>query len=126
MCKINKHQKGLHASLHNTGIIGRFVRTLTYKAELVGKKVIEFSERKTSKKCCCCGKEHIMPLHKRVMDCDCGNKIDRDKNSSVNIMSNFLSQNGQWTTYQQFADNLRNTGVPMEQHSQEALCGSIG
>jgi len=121
MCQINKHQKALHNSLHNTGIIGQFVRTLTYKAELEGKKVIEFNERKTTKKCCCCGKEHYMPLSKRIMDCECGNKIDRDRNSSVNIMSKFLSQNGLCTPYQHFVDNLRHTGVPVvELHSQEA------
>ena len=121
MCKINKHQKGLHNSLHNTGIIGRFVRTLTYKSELAGKKVVKINERKTSKMCCCCGKEHNMPLSKRIMVCDCGNNLDRDKNSSVNIMSKFLSQNARWTGYQHFVGNLRNTGIPvMELHSQEA------
>lgn len=127
MCQINKHQKGLHASLHNTGIIGRFVNTLAYMSELDGKKVVEWNERKTSKKCCCCGKEHYMPLSIRTMICECGNKIDRDKNSSVNIMSDFLCKNGMWTTYQLFADNLRQTGVPIVgTYSQEAPCGSEG
>ena len=121
MCKINKYQKGLHTSLHNTGIIGRFVSILTYKCELKGKKVVKRNERKTSKTCCCCGKEHYMPLSKRVMVCDCGNVIDRDQNSSVNIMSEFLIANAKWTGYRQFVGNLRNTGVPIsELHSQEA------
>lgn len=118
LCKINKYQKGLHTSLHNTGIIGRFVSILTYKAELKGKKVVKRSERKTSKKCCCCGKEHYMPLHKRVMVCDCGNKMDRDQNSSVNIMSEFLIANARWTGLSEFQTNLRQTGIPvMELHS---------
>jgi len=121
MCKINKHQKGLHTSLHNTGIIGRFVSILAYKCELAGKKVVKRNERKTSKKCCCCGKEHYMPLSNRVMVCDCGNEIDRDQNSSVNIMSEFLIANAKWTGYRRFVGNLRHTGVPvMELHSQEA------
>ncbi len=121
MCKINKRQKGLHTSLHNTGIIGRFVSILAYKAELAGKKVVKRNERKTSKKCCCCGKEHYMPLSNRVMVCDCGNEIDRDQNSSVNIMSEFLIANARWTGYHHFVGNLRHTGVPvMELHSQEA------
>ncbi|GAH24745.1 unnamed protein product [marine sediment metagenome] len=33
-----------------------------------------------------------MPLYKRVIICDCGNEIDRDKNSTINIMSRFLSR----------------------------------
>ena len=120
MCKINKYQKGLHNSLHNTGIISRFVSILTYKCELKGKKVVKRNEYKTSKKCCCCGKEHYMPLSIRVMTCDCGNVIDRDANSSVNIMSDFLSANAKWTGLSEFQTNLRHTGVPiLELHSQE-------
>lgn len=124
MCKKDKWRKGLHKSLHNTGCIGRVVGFLTYKAKLAGKRVIEISERGTSKKCCMCGKEQKMPLYKREYVCDCGNRIDRDKNSSVNIMLNFLSQNGLWMAYQQFVDNLRQTGltvsIPSVSHSQEA------
>jgi len=112
MCKKNKYKKGLHISLHNTGNIGRFVRFLTYKARLVGKRVIEIDERGTSKRCCVCGNIKVMPLYKRSYDCGiCGNVIDRDENSAVNIMLRFLSQNDLWTVYQQFIDNLRQTGI---------------
>ncbi len=122
MCKINKYQKGLHQSLHNTGSISRLVEFLTYKAKLIGKRTVEISERKSSKRCCVCGKEHNMPLHVRQYICDCGNNIDRDKNSSVNIMSKFLSHNGLCTAYSQFAGNLRHTGIAIEaMYSQEAL-----
>lgn len=34
----------LHKSLQNTGTISRFVRFLTYKATLTGKRVIEINE----------------------------------------------------------------------------------
>ena len=111
MSKQNKHQKGLHKSMHNTGNIARFVGFLTYKAELAGKRVIEIDERKTSKQCCACGNEQDMPLYKREYICDCGNNIDRDKNSAVNIMIRYLSQNGSWIACQQFAGNLRQTGL---------------
>jgi putative transposase len=122
LCKINKYEKGLHASMHNTGNIGRFVGFLTYKAILVGKRVIEINERDTTKMCCCCEKKHDMPLWKRTMECDCGNVMDRDENSSVNIMVRYLSQNGLWTAYRQFVDNLRKTGVPIQElYSQEAI-----
>ena len=69
----NKASSGLNRSTQNNGYLSRFVRFLTYKAELAGKKVIEIDERNTSKRCYACGKEHVMPLWKRTMDCDCGN-----------------------------------------------------
>lgn len=117
---------GINASTQNTGYLSRFIGFLTYKATLVGKTVIKIDERYTSKMCCCCGKLHDMPLSNRVMKCDCGNVIDRDCNSSVNIMIRFLSQNAKWTGYQQFVDNLRKTGVYLSDtlHSQEAPCAS--
>ena len=48
-----------------------------------------------------------MPSLKRVMICDCGNNLDRDRDSSINIILHFLLQNALWTGYQQFVDNLR-------------------
>ncbi|MCG2717556.1 MAG: transposase, partial [Nanoarchaeota archaeon] len=102
--------------------ISRFVRFLTYKAKLKGKRVIEIDESYTTKKCCCCGNEKEMPLYKRVYKCDCGNVIDRDENSAVNILLRYLSTNGLWTAYQQFIGNLRQTGLTIiVRHSQEAI-----
>ena len=54
-----------------------------------------------------------MPLWKRTMECDCGNVIDRDRNSAINIMVRFLSQNALWPGYLHFVDNIRQTGLPM-------------
>ena len=81
---------GLNRSTQNNGYLGRFVRFLTYKSELAGKKVVEIDESNTSKECYACGKLHVMPLWMRAMSCDCGNVIDRDKNSSVSIYGAFL------------------------------------
>jgi len=70
-----------------------------------------------------------MQLWMRIMECDCGNSIDRDRNSSVNIMLRFLSQFALWTGYQQFVGNLRKTGLstPMLMvHSQEAQPFMVG
>ncbi|MCX9027087.1 MAG: transposase, partial [Candidatus Methanoperedens sp.] len=106
-----KAKKSLNRSTQNNGYLSQFVGFLTYKAALIGKKVIEIDERYTSKKCYVCGKKHDMPLWKRTMECDCGNVIDRDKNSAIFIMLRFLSQNAMWTGYQQFVDNLRKTGL---------------
>jgi putative transposase len=127
MPKSKKANRHLNRSTQGTGYLGRFAGFLTYKAALIGKRAIEVSERYSSQTCCCCGKRHDMPLSKRVMSCDCGNHMDRDRNSAVNIMIEFLSQNALWLSYQQFVDNLRKTGVEIRPlHSQEAPCASVG
>lgn len=101
----------LNRSTQNQGYLSRFVGFLTYKAEKIGKRIIEINERGTSKRCYSCSKIRDMPLWKRTMECDCGNIIDRDRNSAINIMINFLSQYGLWIAYQRFVDNLRQTGL---------------
>ncbi|TQD29231.1 RNA-guided endonuclease TnpB family protein [Methanolobus vulcani] len=97
----------LSRSTQNNGYLAQFVNILTYKAELAGKKVVKVDESYTSKACCSCGKIHEMPLSQRDMICDCGNKIDRDRNSSINIMTRYLSQNAIWTGYREFLGNLQ-------------------
>ena len=86
----NKQNKTLNHSVHNTGYMSRFVKFLTYKAVKVGKRVIRISESKTTKKCCKCGHEKERALYERTIICDCGNHIDRDLNSAINIMVFFL------------------------------------
>lgn len=113
--KKTKRVRSQNRSTQNQGYLGRFVEFLTYKAELRGKRVIRIDERNTSKMCYVCGKLHNMKLWDRIMICDCGNEIDRDRNSAINIMKKFLSQNALWTSYQKFADNLRQTGLLMFQ-----------
>ncbi|MBA7526071.1 hypothetical protein ES705_18231 [subsurface metagenome] len=86
-----KFNKTLNHSIHNTGSLSRFSQFLTYKAELLGKKVIRIDESNTTKKCCICGKLKKRSLKERTIVCDCGNSMDRDNNSAVNIMERFLS-----------------------------------
>ena len=120
MAQSDQSNHNLNKSTQGTGYLSRFTQLLTYKAEKIGKKVIKVDERYTSKKCCKCHKIHLMKLSDRVMICDCGNTIDRDRNSSVNIMVRYLSQNALWTGYQLFTDNLRKTGLDIiPVHSQE-------
>jgi putative transposase len=102
-------RSGLNRATQNTGTLGRFVQFLTYKSKRVGKRLIEFDERNTSRECYVCGKLHYMPIWQRVMSCECGNVIARDKNSCVVLMKRYLSQNAKWTGYQAFLDNLRHT-----------------
>ncbi|MFP4654474.1 MAG: RNA-guided endonuclease InsQ/TnpB family protein [Methanohalobium sp.] len=104
--------------IKNNGYLSRFIELLTYKAEIVGKKVIIVDESHTSKLCYSCGKRHEMTTRDRIMDCDCGNFIDRDQNSAINIMLRYLSQYANWTGYRDFLDNLRQTGLPMVRHPE--------
>ena len=86
----NKINRTLNHSIHNMGSLGRFAEFLTYKAKLVGKRVIRTDESYTSQDCCLCGKRMKRKLSERTITCDCGNRMDRDLNSAVNIMLNFL------------------------------------
>jgi putative transposase len=112
--KKSKYQKSINRGVHNTGHLGRFVELLTYKAKLVGKRVIVIDERATSKTCAFCGhKKEKMLISERVYHCElCGIVFDRDQNAAINILKRFLSQYALWTGYQQFinsVDNLRQT-----------------
>lgn len=88
--KTTKAQKTLNHSVQNTGFMSRFAEFLTYKAKKMGKRVIRIGEEKTTKTCCKCGKPSKRAIYERVIICDCGNQIDRDLNSSINIMVKFL------------------------------------
>ena len=86
----NKINKTLHHSIHNTGSLGRFAEFLTYKAERIGKRIIRIDESYTTQNCFACGKHMKRGLSERTIKCDCGNYMDRDLNSAVNIMAKFL------------------------------------
>jgi putative transposase len=120
-------KKGLNRTTQNCGYLSRFAGYLAYKAELAGKKVIEISEKGTTKTCCVCGKEHDMQIWDRAMECDCGNGLDRDRNSAVNIMVRFLSQSASVDGLFSLRENmLRQTGLAIAGYSQEAPRDSEG
>ena len=108
---IKVKSKRLNRSTQNQGYISRFVRFLTYKAEKIGKRVIEISEKNTTKRCYACGKLRDMPLSKRIMKCDCGNVIDRDRNSAVNIMIDFLLKYNLLKELRRFMNSLSREGL---------------
>ena len=108
---IKVKSKKLNRSTQNQGYISRFVRFLTYKAEKIGKRVIEISEKNTTKRCYVCGKLHDMPLSKRIMKCDCGNIIDRDRNSAVNIMLDYLLKYNLLSELRRFMNALSREGL---------------
>lgn len=88
--KKNKIRKTLNHSVHNTGSLGRFAQFLTYKAEFLGKRIIRVDESYTTQECCICGKRVKRKISERIIICDCGNPMERDQNSAVNIMERFL------------------------------------
>ena len=91
-----KARKTLNHSMQNTGSLGRFAQFLTYKAEMVGKRIIRIDESYTSQQCCACQKRVKRALSERYIQCDCGHQMDRDLNSAVNIMERFLKKKSQF------------------------------
>ena len=67
---------------------GLFRRMLEYKGEYFGIPVLYVPKRyPSSQLCSCCGFKQKMPLSKRVYECpNCGMKLDRDVNASMNLM----------------------------------------
>lgn len=70
---------------------GKFVIMLEYKAAWYGKTVQRVSRWFPSTQMCnCCGLIKKVTLKDRMWICECGNKIDRDHNSSVNLRDEAL------------------------------------
>ena len=80
------NKKGLNRSIRNSQL-AKLTQFITYKAEVLGKRIVFVNPKNTSKKCSACGTKHEMPLSKRQMVCECGNNMDRDYNASINILN---------------------------------------
>jgi len=85
--KLNQEQSAIILLIRNNKTIYQF---LTYKAELLGKRIIRIDELYTTQDCCICGKRVKRKIRERIIMCDCGNPMKRDQNSAVNIMERFL------------------------------------
>jgi len=75
----------LNKSMRNSQL-ALLVSYIQYKAENEGKKVVFVNPKHTSKNCSVCGKKNKMELWDREINCECGNRMDRDYNASINIM----------------------------------------
>ena len=85
----NKH---LNRSVFNDWGLYMFMQMLVYKCQKNGKDLVIIDERNTSKMCSSCGNLQPMPLHKRTYCCPkCGMVMDRDENSSVNILARYVT-----------------------------------
>jgi putative transposase len=87
MTKKSKSKK-LNRSTQEGWGLRTFNKLLEYKAKLHDSSIVKVNEYMTSKTCSNCGNIKEMPLNKRVYECSCGMKEDRDINSSINIFNN--------------------------------------
>lgn len=72
---------------------GRFSQFLTYKAESAGCKIVKVDPKNTTKMCSKCGNIQDMSLYNREYNCSkCSNQIDRDYNSTLNILNKGLER----------------------------------
>ncbi len=70
---------------------GMFLKMLEYKQEDRGHKLVRVDKYFPSTQICCrCGKKNKMKLGDRIYKCECGNIMDRDWNSSINIKNEGL------------------------------------
>lgn len=80
--------KKLRKCILNTNYY-KFLKLLTYKAKLYGKRIIKVSPKYTSKRCSRCGYiNKKLSLNDRIFKCPkCGLIIDRDYNAALNILN---------------------------------------
>jgi putative transposase len=111
MVQNNQTCNSIHRGVHNTGTFHRFINMLIYKSQRIGKRVIKLDEAYTTKKCALCQtRKKSMPLAQRVFSCDnpsCTHIWDRDENSAVNLMVQYLSHYASWTCLEGFWERLK-------------------
>lgn len=92
---MKEHQernKQLNRQVYNDWGLYLFLQMLIYKCQKYGKDLQVIDECNTSKQCSGCGNAQPMPLYKRTYCCKtCGMVMDRDENSSVNILARYLT-----------------------------------
>lgn len=88
---IKTNFRKLNRQMLNNWNLATFVHLLEYKCKLKGNQVIKVNEAWTSKTCCKCGDiNHDLSLSDRQYICECGNDINRDVNSAINIYKQHL------------------------------------
>lgn len=71
---------------------GLYLQMLKFKAESAGIEYVEVDPRNTSRMCSDCGRIKDMPTNIRIYKCECGLELDRDYNSSINILNRALGR----------------------------------
>ncbi len=89
---------GMMRSIHNARNMAdaswaKFLQMLRYKAESAGCEFAKVNPKNTTKTCSRCGSIKEMPLWERTYRCgNCGIVMDRDYNSSINILNKFTGR----------------------------------
>ena len=84
------YSKRMNQQLHNWNY-AQLIDFIRYKAERVGIAVELISERYTSQTCCACGTVDKSNRKTRgLYVCNCGNRINADRNGANNILTRYL------------------------------------
>lgn len=89
---------------------GEFLLILDFKMQEKENEPIKVSPNYTSQDCSSCGNRQKMTLEKRTYNCsNCGLKIDRDLNASINIKNKLIKQlnNAEGHSVKVFGDSVR-------------------
>ena len=85
-----KYSKRLNQQLHNWNF-AQLIDFIKYKAERIGIATELISEKYTSQTCCKCSMVKKSNRKTRgLYVCDCGNKINADRNGANNILTRYL------------------------------------
>ena len=84
------YSKRLNQQLHNWNF-AQLIDFIKYKAERIGITVELISEKYTSQTCCSCGTVNKSNRKTRgLYVCNCGNRINADRNGANNILKRYL------------------------------------
>lgn len=120
----------------NESIIGKFRKTLKWVCDKKGKELKIVDEYHTTKECCNCKHEENKDPTIREFTCPkCGIKIERDKNSAINIAekakiilsgSDYLMKENNFIKYT-ISYNYRNNKITIDKINDyyENICESI-
>jgi putative transposase len=84
-------QSWFNRVIQNEWRVKRFVGMLKYKSKKFGKQLIEIDESYTTQECSRCGKRQKLSLKDRTYVCSCGLQMDRDRNSTINILKKYCT-----------------------------------
>jgi putative transposase len=103
----------------------RFIQMLEYKAESAGIQVVKVDPKGTTQKCSQCGRIIKKSLAVRTHKCSCGLIIDRDYNSTINILKKALGREPSEFTPVETEPLLLSNQGQVQSQKQEAPCKSV-
>ena len=128
--------KQVNKVIINESIIGKFRKILKWVCDKKGRKLIIVDEYHTTKECCNCKHEESKDPKVREFTCPkCGIKIERDKNSAINIGekaqlilsgSDYLMKNDSFIKYT-ISYNYKNNKITVDKINDyfEYICESL-